>query len=253
MSAMSGAMGAMSSKETGEEQAKTAKRVSRDTLAATREAIAFQKEMNAQARADTAPWREAGGKALTDLQLKIAEGPGDFESSPGYEFRLAEGQKAIERGAAARGNLLGGAEQKALLKYGQNFATNDYDNFLRRHYESLTPLQSLAGVGQSTASQTAGQSANLGSNVGNTLLSGQNTAGGLQVAAGNAIAAGNINAMNSITGAGQSNVNNAMALFDQWKNRPATNAAAQNVVSSYSSGGGLTTTGSSFNPSDLAR
>ena len=227
---MSGAMGAMSAKETGEAQADAATEASRNTLAASRESIAFQKEMYQQGREDTAEWRRVGEESLNALQQTIQEGPGDFEASPGYEFRLAEGQKFLERGAASRGNLLGGAEQKALVEYGQGFATQDYDNFLRRHYESLTPLQSLAGVGQSTASQTAGQSANLGANVGNTMLAGANAAGAGNILASNAIAAGRINATNALQGASQANVSNAMAMFDQWKNRPATNSVAQGVT-----------------------
>ena len=101
------------------------------------------------------PWREAGTDALGKLQAKIDAGPGEFEKSPGYEFRLAEGQKAIERSAAARGGVLSGAAVKAGMKYGQDFATNDYDNFLRRYYESMEPLERMSGQGMN-ASQIMG-------------------------------------------------------------------------------------------------
>ena len=103
------------------------------------------------ARGDLAPWRKAGTDALGQLQEKIAAGPGDFEKSPGYQFRLDEGQKAIERGAAARGGALSGAAMKAGMRYGQNFATQDYDNFLRRYYESMDPLERMSGQGMEAA------------------------------------------------------------------------------------------------------
>jgi len=105
----------------------------------------------ASARGDLAPWRKAGVDALGTLQEKISAGPGEFEKSPGYQFRLDEGQKAIERGAAARGGALSGAAMKAGMRYGQDFATKDYDNFLRRYYESMDPLERMSGQGMEAA------------------------------------------------------------------------------------------------------
>jgi len=105
----------------------------------------------ADAKRGLEPWRKAGTDALGQLQEKISAGPGEFEESPGYQFRLAEGQKAIERSAAARGGALSGAAMKAGMRYGQDFATNDYDNFLRRYYESMSPLERMSGQGMEAA------------------------------------------------------------------------------------------------------
>lgn len=106
-----------------------------------------------QARQDLNPWRQAGTDALGQLQSKIAAGPGEFTGSPGYQFRLDEGQKAIERSAAARGGALSGAALKEGMRYGQDFATNDYDNFLRRYYESMQPFERMSGQGMQAAGQ----------------------------------------------------------------------------------------------------
>ena len=241
MSVVSGGMSAGAARKASSDQKDAAEYSAELQLQAAREAIAFQREMAEQAREDVAPWREAGVKALETLQEKISEGPGDFESSPGYEFRLSEGTKALERGAAARGNLLGGAEQKALTRYGQDYATQDYDNFLRRYYESMTPLQSLAGIGQSSASQTAGQAANLGTSVGNILTNTAANVGQTTMAGANAAAAGYINAANAISGAGQANINNAMAVYDTWKNTPTAttpSATTYTMTGGYGSNGG---------------
>ena len=106
-----------------------------------------------RARADLNPWRQSGLDALGKLTAKIDEGPGEFTESPGYQFRLKEGQKAVERSAAARGGALSGAAVKAGLRYGQDFATNDYDNFLRRYYDSMKPLERMSGEGRDTSAR----------------------------------------------------------------------------------------------------
>jgi hypothetical protein len=74
----------------------------------------------------------------------------EFEADPGYQFRLSEGQKALERSAAARGNVLGAATQKNLTRFGQNLASDEFERFdarrardygteLGRAYQTLQP------------------------------------------------------------------------------------------------------------------
>lgn len=60
--------------------------------------------------------------------------PGDelLSKDPGYQFRLAQGRRAIEQGAAARGNLLGGGTLKGLTRYGQELASQEYGNAYNR-------------------------------------------------------------------------------------------------------------------------
>ena len=116
---------------------------------------------------------EAYNKAVADWEATgvyqpglIEQGPGEFVGSPGYEFRFGEGVKALERGASARGGVLSGRTQKALVEYGQQFATSEYDKFLNRYYQSLNPLMATAGMaplgaqGQG-AMQTGGNLANI--------------------------------------------------------------------------------------------
>ncbi len=78
-----------------------------------------------------------------------------YKASPSYNFLMQQGTQALERGAAARGKQLSGGEQKALVGYGQNLASTDYQNWLNQWYQSLTPWQSLAGLGLTSAQQTA--------------------------------------------------------------------------------------------------
>jgi hypothetical protein len=73
----------------------------------------------------------------------------DFTTSPGYEFRLNEGQRNLDNSAAARGSLLSGQQAKAVTRYGQDYASNEYGNYMR----NFLPL--IQG-GQSAASSLAG-------------------------------------------------------------------------------------------------
>lgn len=161
-----------------------------------------QLKMYEEGRADTAPWRTAGANALTTLQQKINAGPGDYTRSPGYTFRLKQGEQALENLASARGMSKSGATAKALTQFNQDYATNDYQNFLANYYNSLTPYQSLAQVGQTTASQNAVLGNQVGANIGtNQLLAGQAQAGN------------SINQANIATGAINSGMNNYL----MWK------------------------------------
>lgn len=97
----------------------------------------------------------------------------DFQQDPGYAFRMSEGMKALERGAAARGGLLSGATLKGTQRFGQDLASQEYQNAFNRYYSEraaqLNPLQSLAGVGQTTANtlgQAGTQFANTMGNIG---------------------------------------------------------------------------------------
>lgn len=61
-----------------------------------------------------------------------APDPLTFQQDPSYQWRLQQGQKLLERGAAARGTLLSGGFQKALQDYGQGAASQEYGNAFNR-------------------------------------------------------------------------------------------------------------------------
>ena len=141
------------------------------------------------------PWRKAGEQALNKL-IPLTDyqnfGMNQFQADPGYAFRLAEGQKALERSAAARGGLLSGATGKALTRYGQEMGSQEYQNAFNRYQAErqarLGPLQSLAGVGQTTAQQIGQAGQQMASNVGQA-----------QAAAAQARASGYVGGANALT------------------------------------------------------
>ena len=111
------------------------------------------------------PFRQAGVNALPELVEASRYTPfsmEQFQQDPGYQFRLREGLKALDRTAAARGGLLSGAQLRGVTRYGQELGTQEYTNAFNRYQAEraarLNPLQSLAGMGQSTAA-TLGQQA----------------------------------------------------------------------------------------------
>ena len=168
-------------------------------------------EMYYQSREDTAPWREAGENALGRLDEKIAAGPGEFDpqKDPGYEFGYKEFvEKPFVRGGASRG--FGGKFGKELSRYSQDYASSKYDNFLDRWYQSLTPDQSMAGVGQTTAERGADRSMQTGQSI------GQN-----QLSAGGARATGYQNIGSTVSNVASGLGQNALDLYYMNKTQPA--------------------------------
>ena len=142
--------------------------------AATQQASDVQRQMFERQVELQRPFREAGEQALNKL-IPASDykqfGMQQFQADPGYAFRLSEGQKALERSAAARGGLMSGGALKAAQQYGQEMGSQEYMNAFNRYQTEqqsrLNPLQTLAGVGQTSANQlgTAGQQ--YGTNIGN--------------------------------------------------------------------------------------
>ena len=125
----------------------------------------------------------AEGRALPGAQTGASSAGGqfgDFIASPGYQFRMDQGLKAIERSAAARGGLRSGATMKSLNDYAQGTASDEFARY-------VGGLQSLAGVGQSAnaANQKAGQT--YATNVGNATMAAGNARASAYANTGSAI------------------------------------------------------------------
>lgn len=146
------------------------------------------------------PFRQAGVNALPELIEASRYTPfsmEQFQQDPGYAFRMREGLKALDRSAAARGGLLSGNQLRGVTQFGQDLASQEYTNAFNRYQAEraarLNPLQSLTGMGQSTAANVAGQAGQLG----------QSMAGNI-IGAGNARASGYMGMANALTsGLGQ--------------------------------------------------
>lgn len=125
------------------------------------------------------PWRQAGVNALAKLQS------GDVMNymDPSYKFRLGEGLKALDRQAAARGGLISGGALKAAQRYGQDFASQEFGNAYNR-------LASLAGIGQTSATNVGNAANAYGTNAGNLMTSSAAARASGYVGGANALTSG---------------------------------------------------------------
>lgn len=145
-------------------------------------ANATQQYMYDTTRADNEPWRQVGQRALTQLESGNVFGEGGFQADPGYQFRLSEGQRAIDAAASARGMRNSGAALKELARYGQDFASNEYNNAYNRQYNRIS---ALAGIGQSANAQTQAAGSNYANNVSSNQIGLGNAQASNQTAAAN--------------------------------------------------------------------
>ncbi len=150
---------ALGSSLIGADAAKKAARIQAD---AANRAADLQMQQFLQTREDFAPWRETGARALGQLEGNLPEltrrfSLSDFEVDPGYFFRLSEGQKAIDRAAAARGRWNAPATAMALSRFNQDLASQEFGNAFNRFNLGQTNeynrLAGLAGTGQTAVSQ----------------------------------------------------------------------------------------------------
>ena len=140
------------------------------------------KEQYDQTREDYMPWLNVGKEAIGVLRRGAANGifempkwiPPDADTvkeRPGYQYRLAEGEKAIRRSAAMMGTSpRSGATMKELTKYGQDIASEEYDAAYQRSLQEYTVegnrramkynrYANMAGMGQQALSQLSGYGA----------------------------------------------------------------------------------------------
>lgn len=211
-----GLLGASASRSAASTQADAANRAADLQYKQWQESVALQK-----------PWLTAGEGALNRLSAGLAKG-GEFgtpfsqtnwQQDPGYGFRMSEGLKALDRQAAARGGLISGAALKAAQRYGQDYGSQEYQNAFNRYYTErqnmLNPLQSMAGVGQTTAQNIGAAGTQMAQNVGEA-----------QAAAAQARASGYTGAANALTGS----LNTGLNAYLGYSQNQAQNALLNQLI-----------------------
>ena len=171
-----GAVASIGSSLIGSSAAKSAANTQAD---AANRAADLQNQQYQQSRADAAPWREAGGQAIGQLSDMLKPGY-DYTTSPGYQFRFGEGQRAVESSAAAKGLLMSGGTLKDLTRFGQGIGAADFTDQFNR-------TASVAAGGQQVNANLGSLGAAMAGNAGNAMMS-----------AGQARASGYIGQANSI-------------------------------------------------------
>jgi hypothetical protein len=214
-------LGASASRSAASSQQAAANRATDVAAQTADQQVALQREIFEKQTELQKPFREAGLAGQNRLMELLGIGgtagaPGygkyataefgadKFKADPGYAFRMAEGMKALERSAAARGGLLSGATLRGTQRFGQDLASQEYQNAFNRYQAeragTLNPFQALAGTAQSGANVLGQQAGQMGSNISNVLGAYGSAAQGNIIGAGNAQAAGQMGVANAISG-----------------------------------------------------
>lgn len=233
-----------------------AKKAASTQAASADRATELQRQMFEVGQQQQAPYRDMGNLYLNKLGHLLGQTPtvdkstdptfgrlsqpfdmGKFQQDPGYAFRQQEGERGMQRAAAAGGTMGSGRYLKDAMKYNSGLASQEYGQAYDRYNNDNNLLYnryaSMAGIGQTAANNLSTGAANFGQQAGQNIMG-----------AGNARAAGTVGGANAMTGAlgqGVSSYQNA-----QLMNRlfPQGGATSMTPITDdgYSSG-----TGASYN------
>lgn len=211
-------IGGFASSEAADAQADAAAQSAATQRGISDQQIALQREQFDRQVALQEPWRTAGVNALTKMQggeFALPDafkfGAEDYTADPGYAFRLSEGQKALERQAAARGGLISGSALKAATRYGQDMGSQEFQNAYQRALTGYNTdvarsdtgynrLAALAGVGQTSTDKIGAAGQNMTSGVSSALGNYGNAASDAYMGAANARASGYVGMANAASG-----------------------------------------------------
>lgn len=107
--------------------------------------------------ADLIDLQQEVSQLLSTIQSKYTPGGGPqkltqeqiaqkLQQDPGYQFRFQEGTEAVEKSAAARGGLYSGRAMKELERFGQDLASQQYQ-------QTLANYGSMVGMGYPATQQ----------------------------------------------------------------------------------------------------
>lgn len=213
---------------------------SQQASGAAKDAANIQNERYGQTRSDLSPYFQPGYNALNDAYALSRQGPtgggpdylgqaysnlpgrmtqAELEQTPGYQFDLSQGLKAVQSAAAARGLGVSGASMKGAGNFATGLANKTYldqFNIRQKGFEDLLNLNTgqqanltnqfdrynkIATLGANAAAQVGTQGTTLANQQANYLNQ-----------AGLASAAGTQGVTNSLTGAA-----NNYLMYDAYK------------------------------------
>lgn len=217
-----GLLGAKAAKDAASIQAESADRATEE-----------QRRQFDLTRADQAPWLQVGQNSIRTIGDLLKSGSifpdfrgEDLINEPGYAFRLGEGEKAIERAARARGNFMSPSTVKGLLRYGQDYASGEFQNAFNRDLTNKTTkfnmLSGASGGGQTAANTLANAGSTMAGNVGQLMTGSGNARGAASIAGANAISGG---------------INTIGNWYQQQQNRDSQEKMLRDLIAARSNGG----------------
>lgn len=126
-------------------QASAAKKAAKAQERAAAADLKFQKEQAAIARADAMPYMQLGYSALPIYQDSMGlngeagykNALAKFQTSPGYQYQLDQGVRALENSSAAGGKLFSGQTGMAITGFGQNLANREWNTWQDRLFGNI--------------------------------------------------------------------------------------------------------------------
>ncbi|WP_261375563.1 hypothetical protein [Gluconacetobacter diazotrophicus] len=183
-----------------------ASKAAKQEAAVQQNALNYDEGIYNTATTNLSPYISTGTNALYSLADLMGLGTGSngqgsgaldayqqYTQTPYYTFPLQQGEQALNQAAAAKGLSLSGGQLSALGNYAQNYASQNFGNY-------MTALQQLAGSGSSAASSLAGSgssAASTGSNISSSLAS---ALGSGTVASNNALSSGITGLLSGLSG-----------------------------------------------------
>lgn len=114
-----------------------------------------------------------------------------LEATPGYQFNLSQGQKAVTNANAARGLGVSGAALKGAATFASGLADstyqNQFNNYQTQQTNDFNRLAGLAQLGQGSAAGVGALAQQTGSSIGSNLIGAGNAQAGADMATGNAV------------------------------------------------------------------
>ena len=213
VTAIGGGLSALGSLAGGIVGSDAASKAARQQAQAYNQAQQFQQNVYNQTDQNLSPYVGTGTNALYSLASLLglpggSSGQGSgaaaayqaFTDPPYYQFPLQQGEQSLDQSAAARGLALSGGQMNALQHYAQNYAGQQFGDYMNAlsglagmgssaafalgsqgNASAGTLLNALGGQGNALARGTTASSSALMSGIGNalSLLAGTNTAPGV--------------------------------------------------------------------------
>jgi hypothetical protein len=216
-----------------------------------------QREFNVQ-QTNEAPFLATGQNAAQQLETGLQPGgslvqpwtntftaptAATEQNDPGYQFRLQQGQQALENSASASGGLLNGNTAVAEQQYGQNYASNEYSNvynraltqyqqqyniFQNNQANQFNRLSAASGGGQVAAGQLGQQGQAAAQNIGNIATTSGAQIGQQMNNAAAARASGYVGVANAAS-SGANSVGQGLMLQSLLNNQNAATGSTQSL------------------------
>jgi hypothetical protein len=115
-------------------------------------------EAQRQAQAQFQPYADIGLGAQQTLSDRLTAGfdPSQLGQDEGYQFRLNQGNQALQRQLSASGLGQSGAALKAAQEFGQGLGAQEYSDAYNRYLQQNQQFAGLGGQGLSAAGGIAG-------------------------------------------------------------------------------------------------